>query len=320
MMMKENIKKIVNKYVDTYAFVSVDEYLKKRNALMRNDRYHHANIDQSFQTIITVGLAYPSETVKYKGKPYGILSQYSYGKDYHLVFQEKLELMTKELKQLGFKVKAEVDSMTIDERFASKLSHMGYIGKNQFLIHPTYGTYLYLATILIDEKIETTVDDVDDCGECTICVDLCPTNALDEYFHMERCISYTTQAKIPFTSSMRKPLKKMVYGCDICQVVCPKNKAIDFHMHPEFEPNGLEQINLLELLRMTNKEYHELYHDNASSWKGLLVMKRNAIVLLANQQIKEAIPLIEEQIKKYVDVPWFIETAEASLEQLKRVE
>lgn len=318
--MKEKIENILKKYVDTYAYVSVDEYLEKRNALLRNDRYHHAQIDSNFQTIITLGLAYPSEPVKYKGKPYGVLSRYSYGKDYHLVFKEKLNKMTEELEHLGLKVKAEVDSMTIDERFASRLSHMGYIGKNQFLIHPVYGSYLYLATVLIDKQIQPTLLAVDDCGDCTRCVDLCPTNALDGHFHMTRCISYTTQEKIPFTVEMRKPLKKMVYGCDICQVVCPKNEGIDTHKNRAFEPDGLEQINLLDLLKMSNKEYHQLYHENASSWKGLLVMKRNAIVLLANQQIKEAIPLIEEQIKKYRDVPWFIETAEASLEQLKRVD
>jgi len=267
MMIKEQIEQILTRYVDTYAYVSVDEYLTKRNALMRKDRYHHAKIDSTYQTIITLGLAYPSETVKYLGKPYGVLSRYSYGKDYHLVFKEKLASLTKELEHLGLKVFAEVDSMTIDERFASGLSQMGFIGKNQFLIHPVYGTYLYLATVLIDHKIAPTYTVVDDCGDCTKCVEICPTNALDGRFHMDRCISYTTQAKIPFTDDMRKPLKKMVYGCDICQVVCPKNKGIDAHIHPQFEPDGLEQINLLELLQMNNREYQQLYQENASSWR-----------------------------------------------------
>ena len=318
--MKEKIEAILEKHVDTYGFVSLDEYLLKRYMLKCNDKYHHAEIDSSFQTIITLGLAYPSETVKYKGKPYGILSRYSYGLDYHLVFQDKLDKLTIELQNLGLKVSAEVDSMMIDERFASSLSHIGYLGYNQFLIHPIYGSYLYLATILINDKIDTNLVEKDDCKDCRICIDLCPTNALDGKFYMERCISYTTQAKIPFTEEMHKPLKKMVYGCDVCQVVCPKNKGIDFHLHQAFEPDGLEQIDLLKLLKMSNREYQEIYQKNASSWRGLLVMKRNAIVLLANQDILEAIPLIEEQIELYQDVSWFIKTAKAALKQLKRVE
>lgn len=319
-MMRKSIESILRKHVDTYGFVPVEEYVVKRRALKRDDKYHYAEIDSSFKTIITLGLSYPSETVDYKGKPYGVLSRYSYGRDYHLVFRDILKELGEELKSAGLHIKAEVDSMSIDERFASGLAQMGFIGKNQFLIHPVYGSYLYLATVLIDREIEPIYHAVDDCGDCTRCVDLCPTNALDGFFHMNRCISFTTQAKIPFTEDMRKPLKKMVYGCDVCQVVCPKNKGIDTHLHPDFEPDGLEQIDLLELIDMSNKEYKALYQDNASSWKGLLVMKRNAIVLLANQHITNAIPLIEKQIKKYHDVPWFIETAKASLEQLKRVE
>jgi epoxyqueuosine reductase len=318
--MKEKIEAIVKKYVDVYGFVSVNEYVEKRRALRRYDQFHDVQFDSSFQTIITLGLAYPSETVRYIGKPYGLLSRYSYGVDYHLVFQKKLDLIVEELKAINIQAKAEVDSMKIDERFAASLSKIGFIGKNQFLIHPTFGSYLYLATILIDQTIEDTYQVVDDCGDCRICVDLCPTNALDQNFHMERCISYTTQAKIPLTKEMRDPIKKMVYGCDVCQVVCPKNKGIDYHLHQAFEPDGLEQIDLLELLKMSNKEYLKIYQNNASSWRGLLLMKRNAIVVLANQFVKEAIPIIEEQIKKYQDVSWFVETAEASLEQLKRVE
>jgi epoxyqueuosine reductase len=318
--MKEKIEAILGKYVDTYGFVSLHDYVKKRNALHKSDRYDQASFDEDLQTIITLGLAYPSERVPYKGKGYGILSRYSYGVDYHLVFLKQLELIVKDLEKLGVKAIGEVDSMKIDERFAAALAKMGFLGKNQFLIHPTYGSYLYLATVLIDQKIEETESSIDDCGTCSRCVELCPTNALDGHFHMDRCISYTTQAKIPLEEDMRKHLKKMVYGCDVCQVVCPKNTGIDVHLHKEFEPDGLEQIDLLALLEMTNKEYKEKYKDNASSWKGLLVMKRNAICLLEQQQIKEAIPLIEQQIRKHQDVDWFVQTAKASLQQLKRVD
>ena len=89
--MKEQIMKILDAYVDTYAFVSLADYQEKRDALKRLDRYHKQSFDPSFQTLITLGLAYPSKPVPYKGKGYGLLSRYSYGKDYHLVFKDRKE-------------------------------------------------------------------------------------------------------------------------------------------------------------------------------------------------------------------------------------
>jgi len=316
--MINRIYDILKKNVDVFGFVSVNEYLNKRSSLGKEDIFSLIpNINQ-YKTIITLGLSYPSEEIKHQGKGYGVLSRYSYGTDYHIVFRKKLKAIEEELSKMYINYFSSVDISDIDERYASYLSNIGFLGKNQFLINKEYGSYLYLATILIDINIDKEKVVLDDCGDCNICVKACPTNALATGFNRDLCISSLTQEKKVFSIEEISHLKTMVYGCDICQVVCPKNKGIDFHKHSEFEPIGIESINLIELLNMSNKEYSNQYSKNASSWKGPLVIKRNAICLLGNQSVKEAIPSIEESIDKYKEVQWYTETANKVLKLLER--
>ncbi|MBN2604933.1 MAG: tRNA epoxyqueuosine(34) reductase QueG [Bacilli bacterium] len=316
--MIEQIKRICNEEVDVFGFISVTEYLKEYLK-------HHKTIPkplstklEGYKTIITLGLSYPSQETKYMGKGYGILSRYSYQLDYHIVFRLKLEKMEKKLQKLGLKTASSVDVSPLNERMAASLSNMGYIGKNQFLIHHKYGSYLYLATMLIDQAVSKEIQIMDDCGDCSICVKACPTNALDGGFLKNRCLSYLTQAKQEFSYEEISKIDRMIYGCDICQNVCPKNKGIDFHLHPEFEPSGIENVDLRKMLSFSNQAYLEIYGKNASSWRGGLVMKRNALCLLANQNIVEAIPEIKETIVKYQDVLWYNKTAQKVLKILER--
>ena len=109
----------------------------------------------------------------------------------------------------------------------------------------------------------------------------------------------------------------MIYGCDICQRVCPKNKGINFTHNKEFTPTGIEQVPLHGILQMTNKEYKTIYGKNASSWKGPLIIKRNALCLLMNKKDTSSIPLIRESIDKYSDVLWYNSVAKRVLEKLE---
>jgi len=315
--MINRIYDILNKHVDVFGFVSVNEYINKRSSMGINDVFSTIPSINEYKTIITLGLSYPSKEVEYKGRGYGVLSKYSYGTDYHIVFRNKIKAIEQELSNMYIKYHSSVDISDLDERYAGYLSRIGYLGKNQFLINKEYGSYLFLATILIDINIDKEMSQLDDCGDCNICVTACPTNALDNGFNRDLCLSSLTQEKKAFSDREISHLKTMIYGCDICQNVCPKNNGIDFHKHSEFEPTGIENINLIELLNMSNKEYIDIYKNNASSWKGALVIKRNALCLIANQKIKETVPIIKESITKFSDVSWYNETAKKVIKILE---
>jgi len=316
--MKQSVTKIIQKYVDTFNFISVEEYKQSRNQLRLEDGFSDYHFLKGYQTIITVAIPYPKEEVKWNKKGYGILSRYSYGVDYHLVFGAIIKQICSELEELGIKTKGTVDISGVDERYAGSLSTMGYLGKNQFLIIKEYGTYAFLGTILVDIDIATTIHTVDDCGDCRLCIDACPSGALDNGFNQERCISHLSQEKIPFTEQEIRYFKTMIYGCDICQKVCPKNNGIDIHKYPEFEPTGIENINLKDLLLMSNKEYMDIYKHNASSWRGASVMKRNALCLIANQRLVSYKSEIEQSMVKLQDNLWYNKTAELVLKILER--
>lgn len=316
--MKTSISKILQKYVDHFNFVGVEEYQERRSKLELNDGFSDYHYLKGYKTIITLAIPYPKQEVKWQGKGYGILSRYSYNIDYHLVLGAIIKSICEELSQLGIQTKGSVDISGVDERFAGHLSTMGFLGKNQFLIIKEYGTYAFLGTILIDVDIPKNSMIQDDCGDCTRCITACPSGALDDGFNQDLCISHLSQEKIPFTETEIRYFKTMIYGCDICQKVCPKNTGIDIHKYPEFEPSGIENINLKEILLMSNKEFMDVYQHNACSWRGASIIKRNALCLIANHRLVSYKSIIEQSMVKLQDNLWYNKTAEKVLQILER--
>ncbi len=315
--MKEKISQILSRYVDDYKFVTVSEYIETRSSLLKEDFYSDYTKLSEYKTIITLCISYPSTSLTPE-KGYGLVSRYSYGTDYHIEFEKRLTKIKKELDQLSINSTYSVDTGFIDERWASYISHLGFLGKNQYLIHPKYGGYIYLATILIDHEIEKEFSLQDACGTCTKCIEACPTNALDNGFDSALCLSTITQSKHELTDIEISHFKSMIYGCDICQKVCPKNQGINYTHNTMFEPTGIEKIDLIDILKMTNKEYKDIYKNNASSWKGPLIIKRNALCLLKNQEITESIPVIKQTLEKYKEVSWYNNIALKVLSYLER--
>lgn len=316
--MKNKIYNILHKYVSTYSHVSVDQYIKERRRLNKNDAFSSFEKLSPYKTILTLGIPYPSQPVKWQGKGYGILSRYSYNIDYHIVFRAILKEIDKELHNLNIKTYSSVDISFIDERYGCYLSGIGYLGKNQFLINKEFGSYMYLATILIDTELQDDLQQYDSCLNCTKCIDACPSNALDNGFNQDLCISSLSQMKKELTETEIKYFKTMIYGCDICQTVCPKNKGIDVHLHKEFEPSGIENIEIEELLKMSNREYKNIYKDNASSWRGATIIKRNALCLIANQGLTQHREKIVKSMADFKDVLWYNKTAINVLKMLDR--
>ncbi|MFP4077988.1 MAG: epoxyqueuosine reductase [Candidatus Izemoplasmataceae bacterium] len=314
------IESILKKHVDDFKTVSVKDYIDARRR-----HFPHSDEDFSFldgyDTIVVMSLSFPRGRPPYKGKGYGMISRYAHGKDYHLVYKEKIEAITKALEEEGFKAQGRSDINPIDERFAGYLSGLGFIGHNQFLIHPHYGTHHYLATILIDRPFTVAPYLKDTCGSCTKCIDACPTDALSTQGFIEsRCLSHKTQAKAAYDLKTLSDFKTFVFGCDICQDVCPKNKGITPVEREVFKSDEAAQLHLKSVLEMSNKAFMRAYGDYAFAWRGGLVIKRNAIALLFNQGLYDSLPLIRNAYATYKHVPWFEKTVRPILEKMEETD
>lgn len=186
---------------------------------------------------------YPKEEQKTDGPQ---ISKYAYGADYHEIIRDKLkELLTKIQKNIGNVAgRGFVDSAPLLEKSLASRSGLGWIGKNSLLLTKHSGSFFFLANLVIDLELAYDNPYVKDyCGTCTRCIDACPTDAIvdNKVINASRCISYLTielrDEIIP--SEFQDKMEDWVFGCDICQDVCPWNRFAKAHNHPELEPYSM---------------------------------------------------------------------------------
>ena len=213
------------------------------------------------------------------------LSKYCYGKDYHIVVKQKMEQITEYLtnKIKGFEYKMFVDNGPLVDRYLAYLSGIGYFGINNNIITDEYGSYVFIGYIMNnyeftpDEPLEKT------CIKCGKCVEYCPGNAILGNFEMNprRCLSYITQKKEELSEEERNILSSSnkVFGCDICQEVCPHNKHIPVTEIKEFFEDTMINLKYDDIDTMSNKEFKRRYGDRAFSWRGRKIIKRNMDIL-----------------------------------------
>jgi epoxyqueuosine reductase len=193
-----------------------------------------------------------------------VLSKYAYGKDYHIVVKEKLNQLIRFIDNEVGKTnsRAFVDSAPILERAWAQKAGLGWIGKNGNLLNKNLGSFFFIAEILTDLELDYENSNIKNyCGQCTRCIDACPTKAIiaPGTVDARKCISYLTielREEIPF--EFKGKMKNRVFGCDICQDVCPFNKKSKQNTEIDFKP-------IQELLQMTDNEWHEL--DNSKYQK-----------------------------------------------------
>ncbi len=185
------------------------------------------------------------------------ISMYAYGRDYHKVVRKKLKKLLHFIQEIHPKAKGRgfVDSAPILERDWAKRSGLGWIGKNTLIIHPKKGSYFFLAELIIDVDLPADDPIADYCGTCTKCIDACPTQAIDEKGYLmdgSKCISYLTiELKGDIPESYKDQMEDWMYGCDICQQVCPWNRFSKEHNEKDFMPSD-------ELMSMTKKDWEDL--------------------------------------------------------------
>lgn len=273
------------------------------------ERIYPEKIFDNPQTIISIALAYPKmpkqKPEHIKGEKRGVFARASWGEDYHTILKNKLNLLCEHIKkivpkeQLKFKPMVDTGEL-IDVRVAERAG-IGFVGKNGLLITKEFGSYVYLGEVItnLPFPVDKPVDY--NCGDCEKCLQFCPTGALlgNGKMNGKRCLSYQTQTKGFMDEVFRLKIKNTIYGCDICQQVCPYNRDVDSHFHLEMEPNLEETHPLLKpLLTITNKEFKNRFGHMAGAWRGKKPLQRNAIIALANAKDKSAVPLLLEVMEK----------------------
>ncbi|MGW8119090.1 tRNA epoxyqueuosine(34) reductase QueG [Staphylococcus xylosus] len=254
------------------------------------------------RSIIAIAVGYPN---KLKGAPKstrgdrrGMFARASWGQDYHSIMRKRLDKLADYLRYRveGVEIQSMVDTGALSDRAVAERAGLGYVGRNGFVINPELGTWTYLGEMLVSVPFPPDDPLLDSCGDCTICVDRCPTGALvgDGQLNSQKCISFLTQTKGYLADEYRYKIGNRLYGCDTCQQVCPRNKGINTqHDDIVLEPEILKP-RLAPLLKMSNKEFKNTYGHLAGAWRGKKPIQRNAIVALAHFKEESAIPDLQD--------------------------
>jgi epoxyqueuosine reductase len=242
--------------------------------------------------------------------PRGWISRYAWGDDYHNVLGEKLESLVQSLRSEfpePFEARAYVDTGPIVERVAAKYAGLGWLAKNTCLINVEIGSWFFLGVIVttLDLAPSATAAEMpapDLCGNCTLCIDACPTGALVEPYVLDarRCISYLTiELRGAIPAELRAPIGRHVFGCDICQDVCPWNRRAPVTPVANFQPRSRTEHSLVSpdlewLLSMSEEEFREAFRGSPvkrTKWRGLV---RNACVAIGNSGLRRGEPRYAE--------------------------
>lgn len=229
-----------------------------------------------------VTLLYNYETPKNQtDKTAPKISKYAYGKDYHFVIKDKLKTLLQWIQDEIGEVSGRcfVDSAPVLERAWAAKSGIGWIGKHSLLITRPAGSYFFLAELIIDLELEADGPIKDYCGTCTRCMEACPTDAIvgDKIVDGSKCISYfTIELKEEIPTSMAGKFDNWMFGCDICQAVCPWNRFAKPHREPAFEPHpDLLQMNKREWEELTKEVFNEIFRKSAVKRTKFEGLKRN---------------------------------------------
>ena len=267
----------------------------------------------AFRSALVVAHSYagPSPATSPGDPARAIFARYARGRDYHLVIAEKLEELGRRLERAAGEAvrrRIYVDTGPLLERELAMRAGLGWFGRNTMLIHPRRGSYFFLGVLLTDLALEPSTPFTDDhCGTCRSCLDACPTGALlgrDEsgapVMDAARCISYLTiELRGPIPEELRPAIGNRVYGCDICQEVCPWNEKFSVvATEPGYAPRaGLDGASLAglaeRLLDMSGKAFLREFRDSPVSRARRNGLLRNVCVALGNWGAEEALPVLE---------------------------
>ena len=312
------------------------DYLSRPGAVRRR-----ADLDRTlpgFRSALVVAHSYADDqpTVSPGDPSRAVIARYARGRDYHHVIGDRLDTLADRLEGLAgrpIRRRAYVDTGPLLERELAVRAGLGWFGRNTMLIHPRRGSYFFLGVLLTDLPLEPSTPFAEDhCGTCRRCLDACPTGALRGYdehgapvMDATSCISYLTiELRGPIPVELRPAIGNRVYGCDICQEVCPWNDRFstssrepDYAPRPELDNPSL--IGLAKrLLEMSGKAFLREYRDSPVARARRNGLLRNVCVALGNWGAQEAVPVLERAARDRS--PLVREHAEWALARISRRE
>lgn len=289
------IKSSAQKLGFDYCGISKAEYLETEASRLRDwlQKGHHGKMDymdnhfdkrvdptklvEDSKSVVSLLYNYYPKTGLKEKDNYKI-AKYAYGKDYHFLIKDKLKELLTLIQQKINHVEGRVfvDSAPILERQWAAKGGLGWIGKNTMLINKQSGSYFFIAELVLNIELVHDNPIGDYCGTCTRCMDACPTQALEPYqMDASKCISYLTiELKEDIPDKFQGKMKNWIFGCDICQEVCPWNRFSKPHNEPYFKPNerlkGMSRKNWAEL---SEEEFQTVFKKSAvkrTKYKGLI--------------------------------------------------
>ena len=269
-----DLEKIIKQKLSNGYFTGMEEEIIEK-------RVNPRLIMENAKSIIVCAFPYYVDEVEESN-----LSKYCYGEDYHIVAKRYLQRICDFLEEKinNFEYKFFVDNGPLVDRYLAYQSGIGYFGINNNIITDEYGSYIFIGYIV--NNYEFYVDDPlpKTCIKCDKCVKYCPGNAILGNFELNprRCLSYITQKKDDLSEEEINLIKenKMVFGCDICQEVCPHNKGISITNIEEFKTNLITKLDYNEINDISNKEFKRRYGNRAFSWRGKKIIQRNIEIIL----------------------------------------
>ncbi|MGZ8497331.1 MAG: tRNA epoxyqueuosine(34) reductase QueG [Candidatus Binatia bacterium] len=272
-------------------------YMSRTEALRRDP---HALVPWA-QSIISVGMNYytPFTRPEMPDSSEGWISRYAWGDDYHELIKARLERLLDDIRGLCTKPvegRAFVDSGPVLERDFAGVAGLGWIGKNTHLISPKRGSWFFLGELFVDLPLVYDRPMCDRCGQCDLCLKACPTNAFVGPYVLDarRCISYLTiELKGAVPRHLRPLVGNHIFGCDICQEVCPYNVKAQATAEAAFGPrSGLLAPQLIPLLSLTEAEFRQRFRGSPILRAKRRGFVRNVAVALGNLKCQEAVPAL----------------------------
>ena len=267
-------------------------YLTDHRAAVREDP---RNLLALARSIICVGKLYQTpwpHTTQVQDAERAWISRYAWGDDYHEVLERRLDQLLDWMRTTTdqpFAARAYVDTGPVQERVYAQYAGLGWIGKNTCLINPEIGSWLFLSEIVCTLDLEPDTEGLEQCGSCTRCLEACPTGALVEagVLDSNRCISYLTiESRGPLPVEHLEAMGTHVYGCDVCQEVCPYNRPAPTSADPHWQPRpALDLPAIVDLASRDDDDLRAMLRRSAMKRPKSHILRRNLTIALANADI-----------------------------------